>query len=48
MFQTEQLIEDCCRALHETNAHRAVKEVVARTVTEPSQLLKALGEPKLA
>jgi predicted metal-dependent enzyme (double-stranded beta helix superfamily) len=48
MFQTEQLIEDRCRALHETNAHRAVKEVVARTVTEPSQLLKALGEPKLA
>ncbi len=48
MFETQQLIDDCCRALNETNAHAAVKEIVARTVTEPSQVLKALGEPKLA
>jgi len=48
MFETQQLIDDCCRVLNEPNAHAAVKEIVARTVAEPSQVLKTLGEPKLA
>jgi predicted metal-dependent enzyme (double-stranded beta helix superfamily) len=48
MFQTQQLIEDCCRALQDNNAHAAVKEIVASAVAEPSYVLNALGEPKLA
>jgi predicted metal-dependent enzyme (double-stranded beta helix superfamily) len=48
MFQTEQLIEDCRRALKENNAHAAIKEIIAKAVAEPAQVLKALGEPKLA
>jgi predicted metal-dependent enzyme (double-stranded beta helix superfamily) len=48
MFETQQLIDDCCRTLKESNAHAAVKEIVARAVAEPSHVLKALGEPKLA
>ena len=48
MFNTERFIEDCRSALTEDNAHAAVKEIVARAVAEPSHVLKALGEPKLA
>ena len=48
MFNTERFIEDCRGALTEDNAHAAVKEIVARAVAEPSHVLKALGEPKLA
>jgi predicted metal-dependent enzyme (double-stranded beta helix superfamily) len=48
MFNTDRFIEDCCVTLTEDNAHAAVKEIVARAVSEPSQVLKALGEPKLA
>jgi predicted metal-dependent enzyme (double-stranded beta helix superfamily) len=48
MFNTERFIADCCGALNNDNAHAAVKEIVARAVAEPSQLLKALEEPKLA
>src|SRR4030095_16770406 len=48
MFNTDRCIEDCRSALTEDNAHAAVKEIVARAVSEPSQVLKALGEPKLA
>jgi len=48
MFNTERFIEDCRSALAEDNAHGAVKEIVTKAVAEPSRLLKALGEPRLA
>jgi predicted metal-dependent enzyme (double-stranded beta helix superfamily) len=48
MFESERFIEDCRRALGEPNPHAAVRDVVARAVTEPAQLLKSLGEPKLS
>jgi predicted metal-dependent enzyme (double-stranded beta helix superfamily) len=48
MFETQRFIEDCRGALKDNNAHAAVKEIVARAVAEPSHVLKALGEPKLA
>ena len=48
MFNTERFIEDCRTALTEDNVHAAVKEIVARAVAEPSHVLKAVGEPKLA
>jgi predicted metal-dependent enzyme (double-stranded beta helix superfamily) len=48
MFDTHGFIEDCCDALRENNVHAAVKEIVARAVVQPSEVLKALGEPKLA
>ena len=48
MFNTERFIEDCCSALNQDNTHAAVKEIVTRAVAEPSQVLKALGEPRLA
>jgi predicted metal-dependent enzyme (double-stranded beta helix superfamily) len=48
MFNAERFTEDCCSALNQDNTHAAVKEIVARAVAEPSQVLKALGEPRLA
>jgi predicted metal-dependent enzyme (double-stranded beta helix superfamily) len=48
MFNIERFTGDCCGALNQDNAHAAVKEIVARAVAEPSQVLKALGEPRFA
>ncbi len=48
MFETERLIDDCRRALGDRHAHAAVREVVGRAVSEPSDVLKALGEPRLS
>jgi predicted metal-dependent enzyme (double-stranded beta helix superfamily) len=48
MFETQRFIEECCDALKESNAHAAVKEIVARAIAEPREVLKALGEPQLA
>jgi len=42
----ERFIADC-RAAHEADrSHKAVREVVARAVSEPGAVLKMLGEPK--
>lgn len=48
MFDKERFIEDCRSALKETNAHAAIKELVARAVSEPAQVLRVLGEPQRA
>jgi predicted metal-dependent enzyme (double-stranded beta helix superfamily) len=46
MFQTERFIAECQAAIKESDAPRAVKELVARVVSEPTQVLRALGEPE--
>ena len=48
MFDLQQFIGDCRAALAEDASHRAVREVVARAVSDPGAVLKALGEPKRA
>ena len=48
MFQSDRFIEDCRASLREQNPHAAVREIVARAVSEPGQILKSLGEPKLS
>jgi predicted metal-dependent enzyme (double-stranded beta helix superfamily) len=48
MFEKERFIEDCRTALKESHAHAAVRELVARAVSEPAQVLRALGEPTRA
>jgi len=48
MFTTERFIEDCRAALKETNAHAAIRELVARAVSEPGQVIRTLGEPARA
>ena len=48
MFQLDQFVSDCRAALREQSRQQAVREVVARAVSDPSSVLKALGEPDKA
>ncbi|MGH7783604.1 MAG: hypothetical protein ACREO5_07170 [Candidatus Binatia bacterium] len=48
MFETERFVQDCCNGLSEQNPHAALREMVARAVNEPGEVLKSLGEPKLS
>lgn len=44
----EHFIEDCRAARAADATHKAVREVVARAVSQPAALLAALGEPRRA
>ena len=46
MFEIARFIDECQAAVNESDAFRAVKELVARVVSEPAQVLRALGEPE--
>jgi len=48
MFQKERFIEDCRKALGETDPQAAVRELVARVVSDPAQVVRELGEPRLS
>ena len=48
MFDKERFIEECRAALKERNAQAAIKELVAKAVSDPAQLLKVIGEPTRA
>jgi predicted metal-dependent enzyme (double-stranded beta helix superfamily) len=47
-FDPAQFLEDCRTALAQDGAERAVRELVERAVSEPSAVLRALGEPARA
>jgi predicted metal-dependent enzyme (double-stranded beta helix superfamily) len=48
MFSLEDFIADCRVALAQDRTHRAVRDVVARAVSDPSAVLRGLGEPSRA
>ena len=48
MFDKERFIEDCLSALKESDTHAAIRELVAKAVSDPAQVLRALGEPTRA
>jgi predicted metal-dependent enzyme (double-stranded beta helix superfamily) len=48
MFETERFVADCRAAFAEDPTHKAVREVLASTVSNPAAVLKGLGEPKRA
>jgi len=48
MFQKERFIEECRAALKERHAQAAIRELVEKAVSEPAQVVRAVGEPKLA
>jgi predicted metal-dependent enzyme (double-stranded beta helix superfamily) len=45
LIEIQKFVEDCVAANKETNAQEAVKEVLAKGVSNPSAMLKAIGEP---
>lgn len=48
MFDKERFIEDCRAAIREKDAQAVIRELVAKAVSEPAQLMRVLGEPKRA
>ena len=46
MFEKDRFIEECRAALKEGNAQAAIRELVTRAVSDPAQVIRALGEPK--
>ena len=48
MFDVDGFIEECKGTIGESDAHKAVREVVQRTVAHPDDVLRGLGEPKRA
>lgn len=48
MFEIERFIEDCRAAFAADSTHKAVREILARAMSEPAVILGALGEPKRA
>ena len=48
MFDKERFIEDCRAALKEANALAAIRELVEKAVSDPAQVIRALGEPTRA
>jgi predicted metal-dependent enzyme (double-stranded beta helix superfamily) len=48
MFDVERFVADCRAAFAEDATHKAVREVLARAMSDPAAVLKGLGEPKRA
>ena len=48
MFELDQFIADCRSAFARDSTHKAVREVLARAMSNPSAVLKELGEPTRA
>src|SRR5216110_2678714 len=48
MFEKGRFVEDCRAALKERDTHAAIRELVATAVSEPTQIVRALGEPRRA
>jgi predicted metal-dependent enzyme (double-stranded beta helix superfamily) len=45
MFDKDRFIEECRAAVKEGDAHAAIRELVARAVSAPGEIVRALGEP---
>lgn len=48
MFDLDRFIVDCRDAIAQDSSHKAVREVVARAVTDHAGVTRALGEPTRA
>ena len=48
MFELAQFIAECRTALQQDPSYKNVHDVVARAVSDPTAVLKELGEPKRA
>jgi predicted metal-dependent enzyme (double-stranded beta helix superfamily) len=46
MFDKDRFIEDCRATLKEGNAQAAIRELVARAVSDSAGVVRGLGEPK--
>jgi predicted metal-dependent enzyme (double-stranded beta helix superfamily) len=47
-FQLETFVDDCHRALAEATPQLAIREVLDRALSQPEEVVRALGEPNAA
>jgi predicted metal-dependent enzyme (double-stranded beta helix superfamily) len=47
-FELDEFVADCRTALQDVSPTRAMREIVARAVSEPAAVLRSLGEPERA
>jgi predicted metal-dependent enzyme (double-stranded beta helix superfamily) len=45
-FEIDQFVSDLRNARRETESQKAIEEVLARTVSDPSRVLQGIGEPR--
>ena len=48
VFDLDRFVADCREARAADASHKAMREVIARAVSDPAGVLKAVGEPKRA
>ena len=48
MFDLDRFIAECRAAVREDKTHKAARDVVARAVSDPTGVLKGIGEPRRA
>jgi len=48
MFDVDQFVADCRAGFAADSTHKAIREVVARAMSEPAAVLRGLGEPRCA
>jgi predicted metal-dependent enzyme (double-stranded beta helix superfamily) len=48
MFDLDRFIEECRAAVREDPSHKAVRDIVARAVSDPGAVVAGLGEPQRA
>jgi predicted metal-dependent enzyme (double-stranded beta helix superfamily) len=48
MFDLDRFIEDCRAAIVGPDAHKAMREIVARAVSDPTALMAGIGVPERA
>lgn len=48
MFELDRFIADCKAAMESGGGHKAIRELTREAVSDPSQVIRVLGEPKKA
>ena len=48
MFEVDRFVDDCRAAFAAEPTNKAIREVLARAMSEPAAVLRELGEPKRA
>lgn len=48
MFDRDRFVQECLGALAERDSQGAVRELLARAVSDPRQIVRALGDPERA
>lgn len=48
MFEMERFVEDCKQAVQKADSQKAINEMLSSALSDPSAVMKVVGEPKRA